>query len=43
MAAIAVPPAPLDPVPAVRPAEPAEPGPIRPRIRRLVVFTGKLP
>lgn len=42
MAAIVVPPASLDPVPAVRPAAPPDHEPVRPRVRRLVVFTGKI-
>lgn len=42
MAALAVPPASIDPVPAVRPAQPPDPEPVRPRFRRLVVFTGRI-
>ena len=55
MAALALPPAPLDPVPGTpklslvppAPADPAstiapESRPNRPRVRRLVVFTGKI-
>jgi hypothetical protein len=53
MAAIVPPPAPSDPVPAVsadpvpvpsaRSAAPAGSAPVRPRFRRLVVFTGRIP
>jgi hypothetical protein len=46
MAPIAAPPAPDDPVPAVPtasvPATPADSELVRPRFRRLVVFTGRL-
>ena len=44
MAAVALPSASLDPVPALRPAEAPEPKPqpVRPRFRRLVVFTGRI-
>jgi hypothetical protein len=52
MVVIAAPPAPSDPAPAVplsaasapaAHAHPADSAPVRPRFRRLVVFTGRLP
>lgn len=47
MAAFALPPASVDPVRGVPslslvPSAPADPEPVRPRFRRLVVFTGKI-
>jgi hypothetical protein len=47
MAAIAVPPASIDPVRTATslslvPPPSADPEPVRPRFRRLVVFTGKI-